>query len=369
MDAHANRFLESFSPAGSKRLVDHLIYQELSAGDYLFREGDPSDGVYLVIEGEVEALKNPGDREQVLASFQAGDYLGDIAVLDGQVREIGARARGEASVAKIPSAVLLDVLDMGPVTLTLHLFENVLGQLRKSNDLFVQERVRQEKLSLVRDMAGALLNDLRNPVEIILSAIELIWMNHSDAETADCCQKVQIQCDRLTAMAGDLQEFSRGEKELRLERTDTGALMRQFVAFNEDTFPRTGIQLIVEDDPADITVDSMRLQRALQNLLTNAVQALHSKPKGRIDVRAWVRDSILHIAMRDNGTGIPAGIENRIFEPFVTHGRKSGAGLGLAIAKNIVAAHRGKITFETQAGQGTEFLVRIPQDAASKPVE
>jgi len=348
--------------------MGRLVYQDLSAGDYLFHEGDPPDGVYLVLEGEVEVVKTAGDHGEVLMRFQPGEYLGEVALLDGQGRSTAARARGDVSVAKIPGEVLLEVLDTEPVALTLRLFQHVLTLLRKTNDLYVDEVVRKEKLSLVGEMADSLMHDLRTPVQIILSAVELIQMNHSDAETADCCEKVHLQCDRLINMAGELLEFSRGETTLHLERTDTSALMRQFLAFNEDAFRPVGVTFSVEDEPAEIAVDSMRLQRVLQNLVANAVQALNSKPGGRIDVRAWVRDSILYLAVRDNGPGIPVEVRDRIFDPFVTHGKKGGTGLGLAIVNNIVTAHRGKITFETQAGQGTEFLIRLPQDAASRPV-
>ncbi len=65
----------------------------------------------------------------------------------------------------------------------------------------------------------------------------------------------------------------------------------------------------------------MRLLRVLQNLVSNAVQALSSRPGGRIDVRAWVSDSMLYLSVRDNGPGIPAEIKPRIFEPFVTYGK------------------------------------------------
>ena len=369
MDARTNRFLEGFSPAGRKRLLDHLIYRELVAGEYLFREGDPPEGVCLVLEGEVEIVKTAGEREQILAYFQPGDFLGEIAVLDGRGRDADARAREAASIAWIPTAQLLEVLITEPAALMLRLFQNELALLRKTNDLFVQEVVRTEKLSLVGEMAGSLMHDLHTPVQVILSAVDVIRMNHSDAETVDCCKKMELQCDRLVAMAGELLEFSRGETELHLERTDTSTLMRQFLAYNEDSFRPVGVTFSVEDEPAEIEVDSMRLQRVLQNLASNAVQALNSRPGGRIDVRAWVRDSMLHLSVRDNGPGIPAGIQDRIFDPFVTHGETGGSGLGLAIANKVVTAHRGKITFETQAGQGTEFLIRIPQDAASRPVE
>jgi signal transduction histidine kinase len=369
MDARENRFLESFSPAGRERLLGRLIYHELVPGEYLFHEGDPAGEICLVLEGQVEVLETNGDHEQVFASVQPGDYLGEIAVIDGHEYSATARADGNVSIAKIPSDVLLDVLDREPVTLTLQLFQNVLSHLRKTNDLVIQEQVRREKLSLVGEMANSLLRDLRAPIQVVLSAADAIRMNHSDAETVDCCQKMENQCDRLVAMAGELLEFSRGETKLHLRLTDTSALVEQFLASNEDSFRTTGIKFSFEDQPADIEVDSLRLQRVLQNLVSNAIDAVNAKPDGRIDVRAWVADATLYLSVRDNGPGIPNEIKDRLFDPFVIYGKKGGSGLGLAIANNVVVAHRGKITFETQAGQGTEFLIRIPQDAASRAVE
>ena len=112
----------------------------------------------------------------------------------------------------------------------------------------------------------------------------------------------------------------------------------------------------------------MRLLRLVQNLVSNAVDALGGKPGGHIEVRARVRDSILYLTVRDNGPGIPDAVKDRIFEPFVTHGKKGGTGLGMAIAQSVVTAHRGTITFVTAAGEGTEFIVQLPQTSASPPV-
>jgi signal transduction histidine kinase len=361
--------LEGFSPAGCQRLIDQLVYQDLAAGEYLFHEGDPPDGVWLVLEGEVEIVKTAEDRERVLNCFHAGDYLGEVAVLDGQGRSTDARARGFASAARIPTTELLEVLVTEPVTLTLHLFQNVLSHLRKTNNLFVQEVVRKEKLSLVGEMASSLMHDLRNPLAGIHLASELITMIHSDEETTLCCSKIRLQCDRVVDMAAELLEFSRGETKLHLKRTDTSALIQQFIAFNEDSFKKPGLKVNIENDPAEIEVDSMRLLRVLQNLVSNAVDVLKTRTDGLIDLRAWVSDSVLYLSVRDNGPGIPPEIRDRLFEAFVTHGKEGGTGLGLAIVSNVVAAHRGKISVETQAGQGTEFLIRIPQDAASSPVE
>jgi signal transduction histidine kinase len=368
MDVRANRFLESFSTEGRERLVSHLIYQSLVPGEYLFHEGDPAEGICLVLEGVIEIIKAAGDQEQLLTSIEGGNFLGEVAVLDGHGRSTDARAREAASIAWIPTPDLLQVLMTEPVTVTLHLFQNVLALLRKTDDLYVGEVVRKEKLSLIGEMASSLMHDVRNPVQVILSSLELIKIFHSDAETVDCCQKMELQCDRLVAMAGELLEFSKGETKLHLVRTDTNSLLQQFLAFNTDAFRPVGVTLNVESDPADIEVDSMRLLRVLQNLVSNAVQALNSKPGARVDVRGWVSDSIFYLSVRDNGPGIPAQIKDRIFEPFATYGKIGGTGLGLAIVKNVITAHRGKIALETQAGQGTEFLIRLPQDSSSRPV-
>jgi signal transduction histidine kinase len=193
-------------------------------------------------------------------------------------------------------------------------------------------------------------------------------MNHADAETVDVCSKMEIQCDRLTSMANELLEFSRGETKLHLARTDTNSLLLQFKTFNEEALLLDNVHIDMESEPADIEVDAMRMLRVLQNLVFNAAQALSSKVGGRIDVRAWVADSIFHLSVRDNGPGIAPEIKDRLFQPFATYGKQGGTGLGLAIVNNVVAAHRGKIGYETQAGQGTEFLIRLPQDGASKSV-
>jgi signal transduction histidine kinase len=368
LDARENRFLEEFSAGGRERLIGRLIYEEHADGEYLFREGDMAEGVCLILGGQVDILKVSGGQERLLNSILAGDFLGEVAVLDGQGRSTDARARGATSVAWIPTPDLLEVLTSEPVSVTLHLFQSILKLLRKTDDLYVDEVVRKQKLAVIGEMASSLMHDLRNPIQVLLSSVDLIRITHEDTDTLECCDRMQLQCDRLVNMASELLEFSRGETKLSLEHTDTTTLIKQFLAYNEEAARPVGVTVNIDDDPAEIEVDSMRLQRVLQNLVGNAMQAVSQKPGGRVDIRAWVRDSTLFLSVRDNGPGIAPEIRDRLFEPFVTHGKKGGTGLGLAIVKNIVTAHRGKITLETQTGQGTEFLIHIPQDSTSDPV-
>jgi signal transduction histidine kinase len=369
-DPRANRFLREFSEGGREKLMGRLIYQEYGPGEYLFREGDLATGVCLVLGGQVEIAKATGSGEERLACYEANDYLGEVAVLDGQGRSTDARAKGKTSIAWIPTADLLEVLLNEPVTVTLNLFQNVLAVMRHTNELYVDEVVRKKKMSLIGEMANSLMHDLRNPLSGIRLASELITMVHTDEDTVNCCEKIRLQCDRVVGMAGELLEFSKGETKLNLAKTDTTKLLDQFVTFNEDSYSRKGVKVNVTNEPADIEVDSMRLLRVLQNLVSNAVDVVRDKPEGGgvIDVQAYVRDGKLHLIVRDNGTGIPEEIKDRIFEPFVTHGKSGGTGLGLAIVMNVVTAHRGRITLKT-SHHGTEFLIQLPQDGASPAVE
>jgi signal transduction histidine kinase len=361
MEAPVHRFLNGFTRAARERLVGCMIREEHPDGAYLFHQGDAADGVYLVLSGQVEIVRTAGAQEKILDTIQPDDYFGEVAVLDGYGRSTTARARGATSIGKIPGAILLEVLSTGPGAMTLGLVQHVMTHLRKATDLVVSEVVHKQKLSLVGEMATSLMHDLRTPVSSIRLSADLISTTSRDGKIPQWCDGIRLQCDRLVGMAAELMEFSRGESKLALSRTSTTLFLEQFQLLNAEGLASTGIEICLEAVPAGIEIDSMRLQRVMQNLVTNAVEALQTTPKPRIEVRAWLQDSIFHLAVGDNGPGIPEAIQGQIFEPFVTHGKSKGVGLGMAIARNIVTAHGGTITFETAAGRGTSFLVALPQ--------
>ena len=365
MNAPTHRFLDGFSPTARERLVASMIRHDYPNGAYLFHQGDAADGVYLVLEGQVEIVRTAGSIERILDSIPADGFFGEVAVLDGLGRSTAARASGATAIAKIPGPVLLEVLATEPGTRTLGLVQHVLANLRKSNDLLVREIVRKEKLSLVGEMASSLMHDLRNPVSSIRLTAELINTTSSEGKIPKWCDGIRLQCDRLVGMAAELMEFSRGESKLALNRTTTTALLEQFKALNEGGLSSTRVEICFDAQTAEIVIDAMRMQRVLQNLVTNAIEALNGTAKPRVEIRAWVKESIFYLTVKDNGPGIPAAIQSQIFEPFVTLGKSKGTGLGMAIVYNIVTAHGGTITFETGPEKGTLFLISVPQKSSA----
>ncbi len=367
MDAHDNKFWEGFSPQGKEQLLRSMVLEGYLDRGFLFHEGDPADGVCMVLSGEVEVLRTVGSHEQILGRFAEGEFLGEVAVLDEGNRSTCARAHGPVTVGKIPKDLLLEALLVESPSVSLHLFQQLLSYLRRTNDLFVGEMLNKEKLSVVGEMASSLIHDLRNPLMGIRLSADLMSLKDSEnPETARYCDGIRFQCDRVIAMTRDLLEFSKGDSCLHLSQTTTTAFLNHFQSLHEDYLRQTGLIWEVTSEPATIDIDEMRCLRLLQNLVTNAVEALNGDLNGQIHIRGWVEDSMFNLSISDNGPGIPEAIRDRVFQPFVTHGKKGGIGLGMAIVNNVVTAHHGKVKLETSE-KGTHFLAQLPQHAVHKP--
>ncbi len=369
MDARANKFWEGMSAAGTEKLLASMVLESYPDHEDLFHEGDPADGVSLVLSGHVEVLLRVGKQEQALGQFEAGDFLGEVAMLDGGTRSSSARARGPVTVGKIPRDLLMVVLLQEPAAVTLRIFQQLLIYLRRTNQLFVSEVLHKEKLSVVGEMASSLMHDLRNPLTgIRLTADVMSVRDPGNAQTTHCCDGIRFQCDRIMAMTRDLLQVAMGDPGLKVTRTTTTAFLERFQSLHEDYFREAGLAWKIEAEPADIEIDELRCLRLLQNLLTNAVEALMGDPAGRIEIRGWVESGLFNLSITDNGPGIPEGIRDRVFQPFVTNGKKGGIGLGMAIVNNVVTAHSGKVKLDTSE-RGTHFLVQLPQFAQPKPAE
>ena len=238
--------------------------------------------------------------------------------------------------------------------------------LRRANELYLNEAVRKEKLSLIGEMAGSLMHDLRSPVQVVLSSIELIRMKHEDPETRDCCAKMEVQCDRMIAMAGELLEFSRGETEAATPvRTTTPSRC------SSSSFPtcrRLSSQADVEIDIDGPGGDPHRRDARLQRCdAKSGRQRNRGDPvaaKRRTDRPAHVEqggfDALPYGALTTD-PACPSEVNARLFEPFVTYGKQKGIGLGLSIVRKIVLAHGGTIDFESTAEKGTTFTIKLPQ--------
>jgi CheY-like chemotaxis protein/two-component sensor histidine kinase len=164
----------------------------------------------------------------------------------------------------------------------------------------------------------------------------------------------------------DVSRVSRGKIDLRREEVELALVLRNAIETSEPLMAERGHRLATDMPPEPIFVhaDVTRLSQVFWNLLNNA--AKYTEPGGRIDLAVRLVDDDVEVAVRDNGIGIPAAMQRRVFDIFTQVDRpleksQGGLGIGLSIAKRLVEMHGGSIRVASEGhGRGSEFVVRLP---------
>lgn len=360
MDVRSHRFISHFSAAQGAKLIRHVKPVRFPHKALIFAEGSVSNCIYLVFTGRVVLTKkSAGGAPQVIAYKGPDDYFGELGVLDGSTRSTSATADGPVQLGRIAQKPFLQLLSQSSWHTVLRLFSHVSENLRSTNERYVREVVRKEKITLIGEMANSMIHDFRGPFSTIKLAAELVAKRNRAPETQELCRMILRQVERLGGMVEEVLEFARGETRLRLKPVQLGDLFALLREGNQAAFERAGLRLEVRPSPIQLALDPERFQRVLQNLVSNARESLGRRRGGRVTVAARRLRHHCEVTVADNGPGIAREIRETLFEPFVSHGKSGGTGLGLAIAKSIVEAHRGAIDFRTSRA-GTTFILQLP---------
>jgi two-component system CheB/CheR fusion protein len=189
----------------------------------------------------------------------------------------------------------------------------------------------------------------------------------ADPRARRYASQARREVTRLTGLVGDLVDVVRlqtGKLALRIEPVDLRAVVAR--AAEVARAVADGMEIREEAGaPVEVRGDAARLEQVVINLLVNAVK--HAAGTSRVDVRVQRRDGGAEVVVEDYGAGIPAADLPHIFGSFyqVEHQdrlSRGGMGLGLFIAKEIVDAHAGAISAESEVGKGTRITVRLPAE-------
>jgi signal transduction histidine kinase len=171
--------------------------------------------------------------------------------------------------------------------------------------------------------------------------------------------------DRLINNILDSAQIDSGVKEFRYERISLGDLIRETAASYEQAFQQEGFEaeIDIQDSMPEIRADREAICQSVMNLIDNAMK--YSANEKKIAIRCWSRNGDVFVSVTDRGIGVADRERRRIFQEFqrgVSDAvqRSRGAGLGLALARNIVVAHGGDIDLDSRLGQGSTFTIRLP---------
>jgi len=242
-------------------------------------------------------------------------------------------------------------------------------------DLYEKEKAQRRELqeeARARDMFVDILgHELRTPLTPILTSSELLEeilaVRPEGIEkrlTANIRDGAVTLASRLEELL-DLARYSRGTFKIQVRPTNLNHLIPQIVSRFTPALDKLGQTLTLEIPPdlPEACIDPSRLEQVLVNLLSNASK--YSREKSIIGLTVKMQSGELNIAVKDDGIGICAEDQTDLFKPYhrIPQGRRKipGLGLGLAVCKQIVDAHKGRIWIESQPGKGSTFMVAIPQ--------
>ena len=235
-------------------------------------------------------------------------------------------------------------------------------RMRKGLQETQRRLLETERLATIGRMASSISHDLRHSLATVMANAEFLSeSNRGKAEREELYHEVLVAVNQMTELIDSLLEFSRTRESLRPTYGDLEDVVERSIqsVHAHPEFHSVRIETH-KDGPTDGWFDSRKLERVFQNLLVNACEAVPPEG-GKIEVTLHTTKNNVEIRVSDNGRGIPDLVRDRLFEPFVSHGKENGTGLGLTVVQKIVQDHGGDVTVECTSSKGTVFLIVLPE--------
>ncbi len=225
-----------------------------------------------------------------------------------------------------------------------------------------EQLVERERLAAVGTTAATFAHEVGNPLNSMYMAAQLLERRLGKQREADDealrapLRNILGEMRRLQALLEEFRTLARRQK-LTLKPVALSTLIADVCAAEAPAYSACGVTVAhhLSADLPEIEADAERLRQVLLNLCKNAVEAMPQG--GQLTVRASQSGEQIKLEVSDTGVGIPPGVD--IFEPFTTT-KSQGTGLGLTIARQIIAVHKGSLSYHSIPGQGTTFILELP---------
>jgi signal transduction histidine kinase len=316
--------------------------------------------------------------EAAMERVEGGALDERVAVAADRTDEVGRLQRGfNAMLARLEQADadirafnrrLADEIEAATVDIARK--NSALAQL---NRVLLEARRQlgdKERLAALGQLAAQLAHEIGTPLGSVSGHLQLA-LSGRDVPAA-LKDRLQVATRELERVSKIVRDYLDSTRTVRPEKTrvEVARIVDEAagIVFGDERRAKVKLETRIDEGASELETDPGLLRQILVNLLTNAADAIiQGGPRGTIAVASSARDSVIDLAVRDDGVGIAPEDAARIFEPFyTTKGRGKGTGLGLAICRELATALGGRINVESAPGRGSTFTVSLPRGVAQK---
>lgn len=229
-----------------------------------------------------------------------------------------------------------------------------------------ESREREERLTTIGRLLSGVIHDLKTPLTVISGYVQMMQKADKRAVREEYAELALKQFQHIGAMQRDILEFARGERTTFVRKVYLAQFFGDVKEQLQTQLAKSGVELVIDlQDRGTARFDEGKILRIIHNLARNAAEAMQNTG-GKFTIKVArakptkTQPETLVVTFSDTGPGIPKEIEHRLFQSFVTSGKKGGTGLGLAITKRFAEEHGGSIAVKSSS-KGVTFTLRLPQ--------
>jgi signal transduction histidine kinase len=275
------------------------------------------------------------------------------------MRPVAELDRAAAEIGKQNYDYNINVTSQDELGRLAETFQSMCASIRRARE----ELIRQERIDTIGQLSTSIVHDLRNPLAAIYAGAEmLVDSNLPEEQTKRLARNIYRASRGIQDMLQQLLNVARGKSDV----SEMCSLSEVIEAAWATVAPaadarKVELEMGVADHLA-CPMERARIERVFSNLFENAIDAM--RYGGKVQIQSQIDHDNILVRVDDTGPGINPAVRTRLFQPFVTAGKKNGLGLGLALSRQTLLDHGGDIWAETN-GPGARFCLRLPKERST----
>ena len=382
-------FLASFSIEQLEEIAGIAPKLSLEKNVVVFRQGDRSTAMYLILKGGVKVEREDSEGETINMGRLSGyNTFGELAILSTDPRQATVTTVEDSELLLIDRSLMLGIIRKSSPEQILEIFTTLNDQVRAARNREFEETLARrtlaahmeaEKQRAITQMVASVAHEINTPLGVINTAVSIMARELAEpeevtvqraADIAESLELMRLNVEGANRLVQDFKKISVSQLKDEKELFDISEAIEGAVGLVRASLKRSQVQVKFHNK---LTSEQRKwtgyrgfLSQILINLLMNVERYAYPKGVGGItDVTIRMEDDKYYcLTVKDHGMGISEENQAHIFEPFFTTGRSNGGtGLGLAIVHNLVTnALNGEVKLKSEIGKGTEFVVTFPRD-------